>query len=331
MNAPLTDGELLDLLADALDPAPIHPTPAEHEQLRRALATVSAAGEHQQAPRKVNSLRRLPHPVAAVAVVVALTTGGAAAAVETNTLPGPLRNIAVAVGLPVTSPALEQVDSDLAALRAALNLGDASAIRADAATLSHDLDTLSPDDRVTVDGGANLLLTQADGWLSAHPSDSGPAKSGGSRQGTDDHVGGGDGRAVTGGDSGGGDTNGRGGDGSETQEPSTNTSSGGDDSSGGTSGSGPGPGNTSGEGSQDGDGSSASGTTPVTGQTPVTDGGGGSGGGQGDGGSSGTDGGSSSSDGGPSSMSGGPGSTLSGSGSTSPAPSSSADDGRGGG
>ena len=225
MNTPLTDGELLDLLADALDPAPIRPTPAEYEQLREALATLPPPeAERRQTPRKVTSLRRLPHPVAAVVMVATLTTGGAAAAVGTNTLPDPLRSLAFAVGLPVTSPAGEKVDNDLAALRAALNLGDAIAIRADAAALSRDLDGLSPDDRVTFDGGANLLLAQAAVWLSTHPSVSDPIGSGVRHQGTDDRVDGAGGRAVTKRGSEGGPTDGRGDDGAGTREQSSNTS-----------------------------------------------------------------------------------------------------------
>ena len=221
MNTPLTDGELLDLLADALDPAPIRPTPAEYEQLREALATLPPPeAERRQTPRKVTSLRRLPHPVAAVVMVATLTTGGAAAAVGTNTLPDPLRSLAFAVGLPVTSPAGEKVDNDLAALRAALNLGDAIAIRADAAALSRDLDGLSPDDRVTFDGGANLLLAQAAVWLSTHPSVSDPIGSGERHQGTDDRVDGAGGRAVTKRGSEGGPRDGRGDDGAGTREQS---------------------------------------------------------------------------------------------------------------
>ena len=329
MNTPLTDGELLDLLADALDPAPIRPTPAEYEQLRKALATVPPPeAERRQTPRKVTSLRRLPHPVAAVVMVATLTTGGAAAAVGTNTLPDPLRSIAFAVGLPVTSPADERIDNDLAALRATLNLGDAMAIRADAAALSRDLDALSPDDRVTVDGGANLLLAQAAVWLNAHPSVSDPIGSGGRHQGnTDGRVDGGDGRAVTKRGSEGGPTGRRGDDGSGTQEPpsnranTSNAQSGGNDSSTGTPGSRSGPGSTGGDGRQGGDGNSPSGTTPATGQKPGTDDGGGGSRGSGPGGSdsSGSAGGSSSSDGGASSTSGGPGSPPAGSGSTGPA------------
>ena len=327
MNPPLTDGELLDLLADALDPAPIRPTPAEYEQLRKALATLPPPeAERRQTPRKVTSLRRLPHPVAAVVMVATLTTGGAAAAVGTNTLPDPLRSIAFAVGLPVTSPAGEKVDNDLAALRAALNLGDAIAIRADAAALSRDLDGLSPDDRVTFDGGANLLLAQAAVWLSTHPSVSDPIGSGGRHQGTNDGVDGAGGRAVTKRGSQGGPTDGRGDDGSGTQEPASNRANtsneqnGRNDSSTGTPGSLPGPGSTGGDGRQGGDGNSPSGTTPASGQNSGTDDGGGSrGSGPGGGDSSGSAGGSSSSDGGASSTSGGPGSPPAGSGSTGPA------------
>ncbi len=341
MNAPLTDGELLDLLADALDPAPIRPTPVEYEQLRKALGTVPPPeAERRQTPRKVTSLRRLPHPVAAVVMVATLTTGGAAAAVETNTLPGPLRGLAFAVGLPVTSPADEKVDNDLAALRAALNLGDAVAIRADAAALSHDLDGLSPDDRVTFDGEANLLLAQAAVWLTAHPSVSDPITSGERHQGTDDRVDGAGGRAVTKRGSEGGATEGRGDDGSGTREqPSnrantSNAQSGGNDSSSGTPGSRSGPGSTGGDGRQGGDGNPPSGTTPATGQNSGTDDGGGSpqGGGPGSGGSSGSEGGSSASDGGASSTSGGQGSSPAGSGSTGPvAPASPSGDGDSGG
>jgi hypothetical protein len=333
MNTPLTDVELLDLLADALDPAPIRPTPAEHEQLRQALATAPPPeAERQRTPRKETSLRRLPHPVAAAVIVATLTTGGTAAAVETNTLPGPLRSIAFAVGLPVTSPADQEVDNDLAALRGALNLGDATAIRADAAALSRDVDGLSPDDRVTVDGETNLLLAQADVWLTAHPSVSDQIASGGRHQGTDDRVNSGDRRAVTDRGSEGGPTDGRGDDGSGSQEPpsitsntsnASNAQSGGNDFSSGTPG----------DGRQDGDGDSPSGTTPATGQSsgPADGGGGSQGRERGGGDSSGSEGGSSSSDGGASSSSGGPGSPPARSSSTGPAAPAQSSGGGGGG
>jgi hypothetical protein len=308
MNAPLTDDDLLDLLATALAPESIRPTPAEHEQLRLTLACESVPAERPQTPRKLISLRRLPHPVAAAVVVAALTTGGAAAAVKTDTLPGPLRSLASAVGLPVTSPALQQVDNDLTALRTALQLGDASAIRSDAAVLGRDLDALNPDDRVTVDGEVNLLLAQADGWLSAHPS-----VSGGDVEGGDDN-------GVTGGASGRGGPGSGSGDGSQTPEPRLNTSNsghGGDDSSSGGPGPGSGSGSTSGEGTSGDGGDGSSGTTPGSGQDPATSGSGGSGGGSGSGDSGfpGGPGSSSSSGGNASSTSGGSGGAPSGSGS----------------
>ncbi len=170
MTTPIADDELLDLLAVVIVPASVRPTAAEHEQLRRALATQSEEAERREPLHRVVRFGRLPHPVAAAIVVAALTTGGAAAAVKTNSLPGPLRSIASDVGIPMTSPALEHVDNDLNALRAALQLGDANGIKTDAATLSRDVDTLNADDRITVDGEVNVLLAQAGGWLAAHSS-----------------------------------------------------------------------------------------------------------------------------------------------------------------
>jgi hypothetical protein len=306
MTLPLADDELLATLAAALEPAQIHPSPLEFEQLRRALDIATMPdNEVHDTRRTVTSLRRLRHPVAAVVAVAVLTTGGAAAAVSTNTLPGPLRNIAFSVGLPVTSPALEQVDGDLAALRAALKLGDAAAIRSDASTLRRDLAALGSGDRVTAGAGATLLLTQAGAWMSAHPPRSAPVSSDGSGAGTDEHAAGSEG--TTGGD---------GSDSGESDTNGTNTEAGGDDnSSNGATASGSTSGDTS-DGGSGGDGGTTSGATSGTTQVPVTEGGGGTDG-TGDGGSSTSDGGGSSSDGGGTSTSGGGGSPNSGSGSSS--------------
>jgi hypothetical protein len=322
MSPPLSDTELLEMLAGALAPAPVVPTPAEREQLRRVLASDLPSFELDVlSPRKVIPLRRLRRPIVAAVAAAVLTTGGAAAAVESNTLPGPLRNIAVAVGLPVTSPTLEQVDNDLAALRAALSVGDVAAIRADVAMLRRDLDALGPADRATAAVGANLLLAQADGWLTAHPSASEPAASGQSATPTDEDGGASEGHA---GGIGTGGTNETDGVESAKGSPHTNAQdqeTGGDDASGTSTNPGPPSGGTSGGGPGSGVGDTGSGAAPATGQSTVNPDGDqrSSGEGSGGGGSSITNSGGSSSDGSPSSTSGGGVSSLSGDGSTSSA------------
>ena len=75
-------------------------------------------------------IHRLRHPVAALlAVGVLATSGVAAAGVATDHLPGPTRNVAFALGLPVTSPALESARATTVQLQVALADQDAVQVR----------------------------------------------------------------------------------------------------------------------------------------------------------------------------------------------------------
>ena len=68
--------------------------------------------------------------------------------------PGPARSVAYALGLPVTSPALESAESSLDQLQSALSRGDVAATRQWAAVLRGQLAGLTPTDRGTIEAAA---------------------------------------------------------------------------------------------------------------------------------------------------------------------------------
>jgi hypothetical protein len=266
----LSDDALLTMLAGALEPPDVHPEVAELERLRNLLDGPDAVPVVPLPLRdRVHPLHRLRHPIAAAATAAILISGSAAAAVGTDTLPGPLRTIAFSLGLPVDSPALEAAQGDMSALEGALNTDNLAATRLDATLLRSALVRLDPSDRVQIWVAAQLLLARADDALAAqgdgsdhgssgtpgsprHGGDgSGPTSQtngstpeGGTRDGTEDGStdGGRDGGTSDGGSE------------SGTSGPTGSTGSSGPDgsggqTSGGTSGSdggGPGPGGSSG-------------------------------------------------------------------------------------
>lgn len=121
MTLTFDDDILLAVLGDALTPEPVEPGAPELAALHRALEIRPADTDDDDgvqlapvipmftpSPRSVmwSRIHRLRHPVAAaVAVGILATSGVAAAGVATDRLPGPTRNVAYALGLPVTSPA----------------------------------------------------------------------------------------------------------------------------------------------------------------------------------------------------------------------------------
>ena len=120
MTLTFDDDILLAVLGDALTPEPVEPGAPELAALHRALEIRPADTDDDDgvqlapvipmftpSPRSVmwSRIHRLRHPVAAaVAVGILATSGVAAAGVATDRLPGPTRNVAYALGLPVTSP-----------------------------------------------------------------------------------------------------------------------------------------------------------------------------------------------------------------------------------
>ena len=124
-------------------------------------------------------LHRLRHPVAALlAVGVLATSGVAAAGVATDHLPGATRNVAFALGLPVTSPALESARGTTAQLQTALADHDAGQVRATADLLRTQLAGLSPGDRALIQAPALSLLAQAYDFLMTLAQSQSPAPGG---------------------------------------------------------------------------------------------------------------------------------------------------------
>jgi hypothetical protein len=174
------DDQLLDALRVSLAPSAVRPGPAELSAFRAALASRfvgtsvtdrPAGGVPTEAAGRTGrswsrGVRRVRHPVTALVAAAVLATGGVAAAgVATDTLPGPARQIAFAMGLPVSSPALETTRGAMGDLQRSLDRQDAAAIRTGAGAVRTDLATLAPSDRARVEPAADRLLARADAAL----------------------------------------------------------------------------------------------------------------------------------------------------------------------
>jgi len=185
------DDILLAALGDALTPEAVEPGAHELAALHRALEAWPADADDNDdvrlAPvipmftptnRSVTWARihRLRHPVAAaVAVGILATSGVAAAGVATDRLPGPARNVAYALGLPVTSPALESARGTMVQLEAALADHDAVQVRASATLLHTQMAVLSATDLTQIQTPATDLLVQAYVFLVAAAASQGTA------------------------------------------------------------------------------------------------------------------------------------------------------------
>lgn len=329
------DRLLAAALAEALAPEPVPPNPDDLTRLHQALAIrTNGHGSFSEGsapiptvrrfafPSWTVQLRRLRHPVAVLAFVGVLATGGVAtAAVATNTLPGPSRDVAFDLGLPVSSPDLVATQACIGALRTALDSRDAAEVSTEANSLRRDLAALSPTELRQVVLEANQLLAQSSDFLDAvaaarggsgtaadqaHASGTAPAQpetapSGQSLEGGSSVSGGDDGSAGSTSVSGGSDDSGRSSDGG-TSVSGGNDGGGGSGTDGGISVTGGGGGSGTDGGSTVSGGGSGSGTDGGAtvsggGSGSGTDGGatvpGGSGSGSGGGGDGGSDGGTS--------------------------------------
>ena len=157
--------ELLGRLGACLLADPAAPDADERAALHRAL-------EHSPTPSVPSrptgrQWRRFRRPVAATIAATIVLSGGAAAAVETNTLPGPLRSLAVTLGLPVAPTALTQAQNALSDLARALTARDPVAVRTDLASLEAALPQLSPSDRADLGPGLADVIAQAQIFLAA--------------------------------------------------------------------------------------------------------------------------------------------------------------------
>jgi hypothetical protein len=277
----MDDDRLLEELGRTLLVDPVLPDGDERAALHRALLEAPQATATVRAPRGIRVLRR---PVAAGVAAVILLSGGAAAAVETDSLPAPLRSIAATLGLPVPPSPLAQAQHAVVDLSRALAAREVAATRDALTSLLAALPALSASDRAQLGPDVAELIAEAEIFLAAQPANSSsasPDPEAGARRGT-----GGTDDAGTSGRGSGDDSSGtdeRGSTGSQASgagATGASAATGGETQSGGdgaTSGPATTGGGTDG-GGLDGGGSAptASGGTPTTVGTTNTDGGDGS-------------------------------------------------------
>ncbi len=162
----ITDDELMTRLRNALAAPSAAPDERTMMGLTRELATLtSARGERGTRVGTLSSLRRMAgRHVSTFSVFIAaslLAGSVAAAAVATDTLPGPTRNIAWDLGFPVTSPALYQARQMESHLKVSLRSRDRQSATSLGRTFARDLKRLSAGDLSQIQGTANQLLQKA--------------------------------------------------------------------------------------------------------------------------------------------------------------------------
>ncbi len=162
MNEFPDDEELLALLKDVFPTQPIKPDDEARRLLRDALTNDNLTTLDTSASRGARLRRRFGSRagVFALSSIGILVIGGAAAAVTTNTLPGPARALAYDVGLPVTSPALYHARQQLHQLDSANAQHHATVARELGHDLLHDLTLLNHTDLVQIRKPAQIALTQ---------------------------------------------------------------------------------------------------------------------------------------------------------------------------
>ena len=123
-----SDTELMAMLSGALAPTPATPDETTLARLHTTLTELSNESMLNIATRVGRTKRfaglhsRVARHTSLVAVATLLLTGGVATAgVATNTLPGPTRNFAYDLGLPVTSPGLYQTQINLERLKKSID------------------------------------------------------------------------------------------------------------------------------------------------------------------------------------------------------------------
>lgn len=158
----ISDFELLDELAAALEPpTPVTPTPEALQRLHATLASLSTPEIPK--PQRWKVCARMSRRATMLCVTFSLiSTGVAAAGVSTDTLPGPTRNIAYDLGLPVTSPALFQTRNTLSQLRSSIAASDHAQIQRNAPQLYRDLRGLDAEDLASIRANAYHLLNAND-------------------------------------------------------------------------------------------------------------------------------------------------------------------------
>ena len=173
--AAYTDDELLAMLRSAMSAPPATPDDVTLGRLHTTLAGLPGAQGptlSRARPRGFIALRRrvANHATAyLIAAVSILATGGvAAAAVATDNLPGPIRNIAYDIGLPVTSPIMFQTQQNLAQLGQLIKNGEHHRARRLGEQVVQDLKGLDPSELSQVRDTAKSLLSEAGVDLPEH-------------------------------------------------------------------------------------------------------------------------------------------------------------------
>lgn len=159
-----TDDELLMLLKDAFPTQLLEPDEEARELLRDALAHDNLVPLLAVQSRDARRRRRFSSHASAITLstISVLAFGGvAAAAVMTNTLPGPTRALAYDLGLPVTSPALFQARQQLHQLDSALTHHHTNVVRQLGHGLLRDLTLLNRGDLSLIRTPAQTALTQS--------------------------------------------------------------------------------------------------------------------------------------------------------------------------
>ena len=163
MNGNRNDDEFMTMLKDAFPSEIFQPDDRARRQLRDALANDNLERIEVAPARSMRRGRLGPRASAfTLSAIGVLTFGGvAAAAVATNTLPGPLRAFAYDIGLPVTSPALYQARQQLHHLVSANAHDPAVVARHVGRGLLHDLTLLDRNDLSAIRTPAQKALTQS--------------------------------------------------------------------------------------------------------------------------------------------------------------------------
>ena len=162
MNQYRNDDELITLLKETFPTNAERPDERARELLLDALSADNVVPFDHAAGGERHLRRRLGSRASAVtlsAIGVLALGGVAAAAVATNTLPGPTRAIAYDLGLPVTSPALYQARTHLHQLTAANARHETSAARDLSRVLIHDLSLLNHRDLSQIRSAAHHALS----------------------------------------------------------------------------------------------------------------------------------------------------------------------------
>ncbi len=165
--SPISDTELMAMLSGALTAPPVTPDQVTLARLRSTLTELSRESGVNVVTRVGRTkgfagLRsRVARHTSLVAVATLLLTGGVATAgVATDTLPGPMRNLAYDLGLPVTSPGLYHARTNLEQLKQSINDRNNNEEVRWGLSLQHDLKSLNDDDLAKIRLPALSLLSE---------------------------------------------------------------------------------------------------------------------------------------------------------------------------